>query len=104
MKRFNHPPVAYLVDAVVRVGGGKLQPVEVSQKLLDLVRAIDVGHGVDPVAGGGAGDRDIGVDAEAAETAPAQAGRPPQRADLRPLRQRARHPLSSMQKHRWLVA
>ena len=33
----------------------QLELVEVRQQLLDLVRAVDVGHGVDPVPGGGCG-------------------------------------------------
>ena len=68
------------LPVVLRVEGGQLEAVEVLQQVLNLVRPVDVRHGVDPVAGGGrAGGRDVRGHGEAAEAALAHAG-PTQRA------------------------
>ena len=58
---------------------GQLQLVEVLQQLLDLIGTVDVGDGVDPVAGGGAAHADVRPHREPAEaplanTGPAEGG------------------------------
>ncbi len=45
-------PIDVKVLYLLRLEGRQLQPVEVLQQLLDLVRPVDVRDGVDPVPGG----------------------------------------------------
>ena len=78
---------------------GELQPVEVGQQLLDLVRAVDVGHGVDPVPGGGAAHAHLGAHAEPAHAG--AAARAQRGAVHGALGQGARHAAAARQSPRY---